>query len=108
MVSTNANAPPVVSLVAFSVVTAGILLLTATERGVAGGEFLDHMFEGVSAFNTVGLSTGVTPTLSSQGRWVVAALMFLGRVGPLTFASALALRRGGGRFRYAYEEVAVG
>ncbi|MCI0461308.1 MAG: hypothetical protein L0Z62_30540, partial [Gemmataceae bacterium] len=96
-------------VVAFGVVTAGILVLTATEHGLSTGSFLDRMFETVSAFNTVGLSRGQTPYLSASGRWVVIVLMFLGRVGPLTLAGALARRVVvPERFRYAYEEVMVG
>jgi trk system potassium uptake protein TrkH len=98
------------SVVSFTVVTVGILALTVTEAGnpEAGG-FLGRMFEAVSGFNTVGLSTGVTPRLSVAGRLVVVVLMFLGRVGPLSFAAALAVRRPQpGRFRYAYEDVMVG
>ena len=75
-----------------------------------GGEsFLDHMFEAVSAFNTVGLSLGVTPELSTAGRWLTIVLMYVGRVGPLVFAAALARRaRRGARFRYSYEDVVIG
>jgi trk system potassium uptake protein TrkH len=94
-------------VVAFGVVTFGIFVLTATER--AEQHFLERMFEAVSAFNTVGLSMGLTPDLTEPGRLSVILLMFLGRVGPLTLAAALATRRTDmGRFRFAYEEVAVG
>jgi trk system potassium uptake protein TrkH len=99
-------------VIAFGMVTVGILLLTVTERGGSAsgpGSFLDRMFEAVSAFNTVGLSTGQTPLLSVFGRWLIIALMFLGRVGPLTLAAALARPIGAtARFRYAYEDVMVG
>jgi Trk-type K+ transport system membrane component len=43
----------------------------------------------VSAFGTVGLSTGITDDLSAPGQLVLTALMFLGRLGPITLASAL-------------------
>jgi trk system potassium uptake protein TrkH len=67
------------------------------------------MFEAASAFNTVGLSMNLTAELSTPGRWLALALMFLGRVGPLTFAAALAFRAAGrSAFRYAYEDVVVG
>ena len=96
-------------ILAFVGVTIGILSLTLTERHSPHGGFLDRMFEAVSAFNLVGLSMGLTPHLSPGGRLVVVVLMFLGRVGPLAAASALTqTARGGTRFRYAYEEVAVG
>ncbi len=71
--------------------------------------FLDIMFETVSAFGTVGLSTGVTPTLSMQGKLIVTALMFIGRVGPLTLAYAFATRRRqAARYTYAEERVMIG
>ncbi len=50
------------------------------------------VFEAVSAFATVGLSTGITPHLSVPAQLVIMALMFVGRVGTITLASALALR----------------
>jgi potassium uptake TrkH family protein len=50
------------------------------------------LFETTSAFATVGLSTGITAALPSSAQFVLAALMFLGRLGPITLVSALALR----------------
>ena len=102
-------------VVAFGMVTAAIFVFTSTElsgtqRAGASGEvtFLPFMFEAASAFNTVGLSMGVTGGLSTAGRWTTVLLMFVGRVGPLTFAAALARRLRRAPFRYAYEEVGVG
>lgn len=103
------------AVVAFAMVTGFIFLFTTVEMaGVSHaqseGAFLRYMFEVVSAFNTVGLSMGVTSLLSDAAKWLTVVLMFVGRVGPLTFAAALALRRptGASEFRYAYEEVVVG
>lgn len=64
----------------------------------------------VRAFDTLGLSRGTTPTLGGFGRLMMAALMFLGRVGLPTFASALtvAAHRPMGEFRYAQEDVVIG
>lgn len=59
-----------------------------------GLDFLDTSFEAVSAFGTVGLSLGVTPQLSSVGKIVISLTMFLGRLGPMTLAVALAIRSG--------------
>jgi trk system potassium uptake protein TrkH len=102
-------------VVAFGLVTAATFVLTVSEIGrvthaESGGSFLVNMFEAASAFNTVGLSMGVTVDLSTVGKWVMILLMFLGRVGPLTFAAAIALKASKpvGQFRYAYEEVVVG
>jgi trk system potassium uptake protein len=52
----------------------------------------DVMFEVTSAFGTVGLSTGITAELPALGQMVLVLLMFVGRLGPITFAAALALR----------------
>jgi trk system potassium uptake protein TrkH len=99
-------------VLAFGFVTAAIFAYTHTELGgvVHGGEpFLDHMFEAVSAFNTVGLSLGVTPDLSTGGRWLTIILMYVGRVGPLVVAAALARRATRtASIRYSYEEVVIG
>ncbi len=71
------------------------------------GLFLELLFETVSAFGTVGLSTGVTPRLSDAGKIVIAIMMYVGRVGPLTLTLGLA-RPTGGRFQYSEEPVVVG
>lgn len=50
-------------------------------------EFLKLLFETVSAFGTVGLSTGITPALNDYSKWALIATMYIGRLGPLTVAS---------------------
>ena len=50
------------------------------------------LFETISAFSTVGLSTGITAALPVPAQLILVALMFIGRLGPITFATALALR----------------
>jgi trk system potassium uptake protein len=101
------------AVLAFGLITAAILIFTVSEASGMPGEesdFLAFMFEASSAFNTVGLSMGLTYDLSTTGRWTTILLMFVGRVGPLTFAAALArrVRFSSERFRYAYEDVIVG
>ena len=92
----------------FGMITLFILILSTSElTGWARARFLDCMFDAASAFNTCGLSTGLTPELTPTGRWTSVVMMFLGRVGPLTFGAALAQRRVRG-LRYAYEDVVVG
>ncbi|NHA67556.1 TrkH family potassium uptake protein [Phycicoccus sp. CMS6Z-2] len=51
------------------------------------------LFEATSAFATVGLSTGLTPNMGVAGQLVLVVLMFIGRLGPITLVSALALRQ---------------
>ena len=56
------------------------------------GDFLDLLFEVVSAFGTVGLSRGATGELDGIGRFVIMLLMFIGRIGPLTLGFFLVTR----------------
>ncbi len=58
------------------------------------------LFEVVSAFGTTGLTTGITTQLPSAGLLLLTGLMFLGRLGPVTLVSALALRDSERRFDY--------
>jgi trk system potassium uptake protein TrkH len=67
----------------------GVYLLTWTEEM----DFEAIMFESASALGTVGLSTGVTALLSTLGKIVVIFLMFVGRLGPLTFGMSLFMGR---------------
>jgi trk system potassium uptake protein TrkH len=92
------------------VVIVGLFALTRTATaGQTPQLFLMYAFETVSAFNTVGLSMGATGLLDGLGAWTVIGLMFVGRVGTLTFAAALAWSgRRRDRFRYAYHHVIVG
>ncbi len=99
-------------VVAFGLAMLGILALTFTEfhkDNEGHRKFLEHSFEVVSAMNTVGLSMDMTFQISPPGLLILIGLMFLGRIGPLTFAAALAVRYARARrFRYAYEDVIVG
>ncbi|MGR3199369.1 MAG: TrkH family potassium uptake protein [Paracoccus sp. (in: a-proteobacteria)] len=71
------------------------------------GEFIDIAFEVSSAFGTTGLSRGYTTELSDFGRLVIMAVMFLGRVGPLTLGFFLATRMMP-RVRYPAGQVHLG
>ena len=68
----------------------------------------DLQFEAISALGTVGLSTGVTPLLSSSSQVIVMVLMILGRVGPPTLFAALVLRQQDRRYRYPQERPLIG
>ena len=74
----------------------------------AQGEFLATLFETISALGTVGLSTGLTPQLSSFGKIVIIAAMFCGRVGLLSLVSILTQLKSPKPYFYAPEEVMVG
>jgi trk/ktr system potassium uptake protein len=66
------------------------------------------LFEVISAFGTVGLSSGVTAQAGTAGHLVLTALMFIGRIGPVTLGAALALHIQTRRFRYPEERPLVG
>jgi trk system potassium uptake protein TrkH len=101
-------------VVGFTAVTAAILVYAVMHLQPTDGPrsmaFLDYMFEAVSAFNTVGLSTGATGTFDEGGKLLTILLMYTGRVGPLTLAAAVSLRRKAHMktFRYGYEDVIIG
>ncbi|WHT85474.1 TrkH family potassium uptake protein [Bacillus cereus] len=81
-------------------------LLTITEKGA---EFSQILFETVSAFGTVGLSAGLTGDLTPVGRILITIMMFIGRLGPLTMAFALAMAKNErNKIRYAEEKILIG
>jgi len=85
----------------------GCVILSATESAVGGPSFESLLFEQVSAFGTVGLSTGVTAGLSVAGKLWVIATMFVGRLGPLTVALIVTPARRAG-IRYPEERLMIG
>jgi trk system potassium uptake protein TrkH len=95
----------------FIIVLATMLLMTTEVSGISHlksrGLFLECLFEVVSAFGTVGLSTGITPGLSSAGKTIIIVTMFIGRLGPLTIALAMGQREKP-RFKYAEEKILIG
>ena len=83
------------------------LMLTFSETG-SEFPFIDLLFESVSAFGTVGLTTGLTAELSRWGQVILIASMFVGRIGPLTLGLAMVQRDEGDIYRYAQERVTIG
>ena len=83
----------------------GIFILSITEPQIA---LVDLAFEEISAFGTVGYSTGITASLSLESRIVIIISMFLGRVGTLTFAIALSNRTTTSRYKYPRAHLMVG
>jgi trk system potassium uptake protein TrkH len=93
-----------IAIIALLLVFTTSLLLTITEQA----DFLEILFETTSAFGTVGLSLGITPDLSSVGKIFIILTMFVGRVGPLTLALALASRKKKAILKYPEERILVG
>lgn len=103
----------VVFITAAAVVVAGTLGVSICEHAISGGaearaRFLAESFDVVSAFGTVGLSTGITPELTDWSWVVLVVVMFIGRVGPLTLGLALAGRRPRVEARFVEEEMLIG
>lgn len=108
----NRTIPHVVSYKAFSIFTFAaiiniffLFILTITD---AQFDVFRLAFEQVSAFATVGLSTGITAGLSDAGKVVIILSMFIGRVGTLTLALAISTRINTTAYKYPETHVAVG
>ena len=92
-------------------IAALVALLMLETRGVLDSRprwFLEALFECISALGTVGLSTGVTASLTDPGKIVLVVLMLVGRLGPVTAAAALARRRDAYQPEYPEEEPLIG
>ncbi|MFH1423085.1 MAG: potassium transporter TrkG [Planctomycetota bacterium] len=91
--------------ISVTVVFLSSLALTITEKGT---EFIKLLFESVSAFATVGYSTGITPFLSAGGKIVLILTMFIGRIGPLTMVLAMSMQTIPKKYKYPEESVMMG
>ena len=83
--------------------------------GVAALRFFDPEFSGdqvsfevLSAFATVGLSTGITASLSAPSQIVLCLIMYLGRIGPTTLVAALAAKSVSRRYIFPEERPFLG
>ena len=87
-----------------------VLLSQDKLTGCVGGrgEFADYLFEVISAFGTVGLSTGVTSKLNVAGKLLIITMMLIGRVGVLTFTYIFAGIEPRGGTRYAEQNLMIG
>jgi len=88
----------------FSILIVGYILLLQFEPH---HDPIALLFEAVSAIATVGVSMDLTPQLSTSGRLVIMALMFIGRVGPLTVLLSL-LQKKEKEIQYAQTNITVG
>lgn len=80
-------------------------LLSITDRNMS---FISILFEATSAFGTVGLSTGITGSLSTAGRLVIIATMYIGRVGILLLMAAIFTDTKPSLIKYPQESMLVG
>ncbi len=93
-----------VIIISTLLVAVATLLLTITDPQFSSDKLL---YEVVSAYATVGLTMGITPSISSVGKIILIIMMFLGRVGFMTIISAFAQKRAAGA-RYLEEKVIIG
>ena len=94
----------IITFVSLCVVVTGTYALSALEPGL---DMRDALFEVVSAFGTVGLSTGITGGLSTSSKLLSIAIMFIGRIGPLTIIT-LWYFSNGKNARFPYGNIAIG
>jgi trk system potassium uptake protein TrkH len=92
-----------ITILSSIIIFLGLIALLSSELH----SFLSILFETISAFATVGLSMGITGDLSNIGKLFIMVLMFMGRVGPLTIAFALSIKRPKTNYAYPEEKVLI-
>jgi trk system potassium uptake protein TrkH len=96
-----------VTLLFVAVLFTATLVLSITENA-SGFSMSDIFFETGSALGTVGLTTGITPSLTTAGKLIIIAVMLIGRLGPLTLLAALTFNVKPARYNYPDEAIIVG
>ncbi|MEE9369892.1 MAG: potassium transporter TrkG [Sedimentisphaerales bacterium] len=96
-----------VTLLFVVVLFTATLALSITEN-TNGFSMAEVMFEASSALGTVGLTTGITPSLTTAGKLIIIAVMLIGRLGPLTLLAALTFNLKPAQYNYPQEAVVVG
>lgn len=96
----------VVLSLGFGVAFTGTVLLSAVMDAGA----MDVLYEVVSAVGTVGLTRGLTPTLNTAGKLIIMAIMYCGRIGPVTLAMAITVRMNAAKkqIRFPEEKIMIG
>ena len=87
---------------------AAVLATTVVLLASTGFPLSDTAFEAISAFGTVGLSTGITARLPAVSELTLVAIMLIGRLGPVTLGMALVLKRRPAKIRYPEEAPLIG
>ncbi|MBN1871091.1 MAG: Trk family potassium uptake protein [Candidatus Omnitrophica bacterium] len=97
-------------IIAFLWIFIATLVFVVVEKDNLGGSniVIMSLFEVTSAFGTVGLSTGITPQLTTLGKLIIIITMFAGRIGPLTLALAVAINEEKSTYIYPEERAMVG
>jgi trk system potassium uptake protein TrkH len=96
-----------IAIFIISLITVSTVLLVLM-RVEPNKDFLALLFETVSAFGTVGLSLNLSPLLSTKGKLVISAMMYIGRVGPLTLVLAVGQKASTSRVQYPESKVLIG
>ena len=96
-----------VTMLFLTVLFTATLALNVTESS-SDFSFMDIMFEAGSALGTVGLSTGITPVLTTAGKLIIIMVMLIGRLGPLTLLAMLTFNLKPARYSYPEESIIVG
>lgn len=96
-----------VTMLFLTVLFTATLALSVTES-MSNFSFMDIMFEAASALGTVGLTTGITPLLTTAGKLIIIIVMLIGRLGPLTLLAMLTFNLKPARYSYPDESIIVG
>ena len=98
------------SLCIFSLGSALVIFSSLCITIIEGGKFLylDILYEIVSAIGTVGVTRGITPSLSPLSKLILIVLMYLGRVGAATLGIGILNRKNKKHTRYSYGKIIVG
>jgi trk system potassium uptake protein TrkH len=94
-----------VAFISIIIISLSIFSLSIIEKDK---ELINIIFEVFSAFGTVGLSLGITPSLSAAGKVIIVLTMLIGRVGPLTIAIIFARKRISGAYKYPEDHIIIG
>jgi potassium uptake TrkH family protein len=103
--------PESIQRLALTVSLAGVGILTVSTLAlmvIGDGGLATSAFEAISALSTVGLSNGLTAEQDGAGQLLLTALMFAGRLGPVTLATAITLRTRPNLFRYPTDQPLIG